>query len=126
MLYTTAQAKDIFFLAGANLKALERAQHGNLTPTSAAAINEVCWGILDNIDEFATVAGSDASDMWLAKKYRGVHPDFEDNLVLAAAERVHADLIVTNDEKLLKHAPVATVTPTGFLALLAAFTPGDD
>lgn len=43
MLYTTAQAKDIFFIAGANLKALERAKSGNLSPTSVAAINAMCW-----------------------------------------------------------------------------------
>lgn len=122
MLYTTAQAKDIFFLAGTNLKALERAKSGSLSPTSVTAINAMCWGILDNMDEFAAIAGSDATDMWLAKKYRGLHSDFEDNLVLAAAERAHADLVVTNDEKLLMHAPVAAVTPRDLLVLLEAFS----
>lgn len=122
MLYTTAQAKDIFFLAGSALKALARSQLGTLSSASAAAINEMCWGILDAMEEFAEVVGSDDSDLWLAKKYRGLHRDFEDNLVLAAAERAHADLVVTNDEQLIRHAPVAAVTPHGLLTLLAAFS----
>lgn len=122
LLYTNAQAKDIFFLAGSHLKMLERSRSGCLSSASAAAINTACWGILESMDEFATVVGSDAADMWLAKKYRGLHRDFEDNLVLAAAERAHADLIVTSDEKLLKHAPVAAITPQDLLALLEAFS----
>lgn len=122
MLYTTAQAKDIFFLTGSQFKALERAENGTISASSAAAINALCWGILENMDEFATVVASDAADMWLAKKYRGLHRDFEDNLVLAAAERTHADLVVTNDEELLKHAPVAAITPQDLVALLEAFS----
>lgn len=121
MLYTTAQAKDIFFLAGSTMKALARSEHGALSSAHAAAINEMCWGILDAMDEFAGVVGSDDADLWLAKKYRGLHRDFEDNLVLAAAERAHADLVVTNDEQLIRHAPVAAIRPQDLLALLAAF-----
>lgn len=41
---------------------------------------------------------------------------------LAAAERAHADLVVTNDKQLVGHAPVAAITPQGVLALLDAFS----
>ncbi len=37
-----------------------------------------------------------------------LHDDYEDNLVVAAAQRSRADCLVTNDEKLLRHSPVAT------------------
>ena len=67
------------------------------------------------------MVGADESDVWLAKKHRGVHGDFEGNLVVAAALRADADYIVTNDEDLLKHSPVATVTPQAFVALMDAF-----
>lgn len=121
LLYTAAQAKDIFFLVGANLKALERATHGTVTQESAAAINEMCWRILDNLDEFATIVGSDASDAWIAKKYKNLHRDFEDNLVIAAVQRSHADMLITSDESLIKHAPVATVSPQSLTTILEAF-----
>lgn len=59
--------------------------------------------------EIATAVGCDQSDVWLARKRRRLHGDFEDNLVLSAADRAKADLFVTNDEQLLRHAPVAAM-----------------
>ena len=41
---------------------------------------------------------------------RSVHGDYEDNLVVACAERCKARLLVTNDEKLIKHASVPAMT----------------
>ena len=51
---------------------------------------------------------------------RSVHGDFEDNLVLAAAERANATYLVTNDEQLIKHAPVTALTPHAALVYLRA------
>ena len=39
-----------------------------------------------------------------------LHDDYEDNLVVAAAQRSRADCLVTNNEKLLRHSPVATLS----------------
>ena len=44
----------------------------------------------------------------------------EDNLVVAAAQRADATYLVTNDEALIKHAPVAALAPADALALLKA------
>ena len=38
--------------------------------------------------------------------------------MLAAAERACADLLVTGDEQLLKHAPVAALCPADAIAYL--------
>lgn len=54
----------------------------------------------------------------LARKYQRTHEDFEDCLVLAAAQRVKADFLVTSDEALLHHAPVAALSVDDFLALV--------
>ena len=62
--------------------------------------------------------GADASDVWLARKYQRVHSDFEDCLVLAAATRAEVDLIVTNDDALLRHSPIAALSSSDALALL--------
>lgn len=126
LLYTAAQAKDIFFLSGHILKSLEKAENGKLSDDSAKAINCICWDMLENLDSFAAVIRADGADAWLARKYRAVHSDFEDNLVVAAAVRANADFVVTNDEQLLKHAPVATITPAGLIRLLDAFDGVED
>ena len=68
--------------------------------------------------EFATAVGADSSDVWLARKYQRIHADFEDCMVLAAAQRSKADFLVTSDEVLLRHAPVAALSVEDFLALV--------
>lgn len=49
---------------------------------------------------------------------QNVHGDFEDNLVVAAALHMGADCLVTSDGRLMKHAPIACLTPQDALALL--------
>ena len=56
----------------------------------------------------------------MARKQRCLHEDYEDNLVVAAAKRAHADCLVTNDQNLLKHSPVAALSCTDALAYLQA------
>lgn len=62
------------------------------------------------MDEIATAVGADSSDVWLVRKYQRIHADFEDCMVLAAAQRAKADYLVTSDEALLRHAPVAALS----------------
>lgn len=54
----------------------------------------------------------DQSDISYAQLVRNLHGDFEDNLILAAASRAHADLLVTNDVKLALYAPVPAMSVT--------------
>ena len=68
----------------------------------------------------ATAVGADESDLWTACNLRSVHNDLEDNLVVAAAQRADATYLFTNDEALIKHAPVAALAPADALALLKA------
>lgn len=72
-------------------------------------------------DETQTCATQAAqADVWYAAKMRTVHDDFEDNLVLAAADQAKATLLVTNDQQLIAHAPVAALTPGNALKTLQA------
>jgi predicted nucleic acid-binding protein len=64
----------------------------------------------------------DNSDVWLARKYRTLHDDFEDNFILAAAERAKVDFLVTSDQSLLRKATVAALSPQDMLAVLKAST----
>ncbi len=43
-------------------------------------------------------------------KQRCLHSDYENNLVIAAAMRCNADLLITNDEELIRHCPVAALS----------------
>ena len=46
----------------------------------------------------------------MASRQRELHSDYEDDLIIAAAIRAQADLLVTNDVKLRSHAPVAAMS----------------
>ena len=58
------------------------------------------------MQEIATPVAVDVSDVWLAGKFRNQVHDFEDALIAAAASRCHAEALVTNDERFLRHSPV--------------------
>jgi predicted nucleic acid-binding protein len=68
--------------------------------------------------DFATAVGVDEADLWLASKYRSVSSDFEDNVLIAAAQRANADYLVTWDAALLRTPIVRTATPLEMLALI--------
>ncbi|MDO4443185.1 MAG: PIN domain-containing protein [Slackia sp.] len=119
LLCTSFIMKDVFYLLGVIFKREERALAGSLSHDSAAAVNEAIWGCIRCMNEMATVVGSDAVDVWLAMKLRSVHGDLEDDLVVAAAKRAETTYLVTNDERLIKHAPVAALMPADALAMVA-------
>ena len=121
LLYPATTSKDVFYMIARFVKGSAR-QEGNAGQGNAMAANEIAWGCIDNMDCIATPVGMDLSDVWIAKKHKRIHADYEDDLVIAAALRAKADYLVTSDERLLRVAPVATVTPAGMLALLEAET----
>lgn len=118
LLYAVGTAKDVYYLVGASLKGQARTAVPTLSEGQAGAISAYAAACVANMDEIATAVGADSSDVWLARKYRRIHADFEDCMVLAAAQRAKADYLVTSDETLLRHAPVATLSVEDFLALV--------
>ena len=119
LLYAVGTVKDVYYLVGASLKRETRAAGEALSEDQVSAISAYATACIANMDEIATAVGADSSDVWLARKYQRIHADFEDCLVLAAAQRAQADCLVTNDEALLRHAPVAALSAGDFLALVA-------
>ena len=68
------------------------------------------WAAVSHILEVAEVVGSDYFDAYLAVKERALHDYYEDNLVVAAARRMEADLLVTNDVALIEHSSVPALS----------------
>lgn len=119
LLCSATTTKDLFYLISSDFKREYRLRHdGALTPEGAAAASEVAWACLKNLEEIATVVGCDQSDVWLARVQRSLHEDYEDNLVIAAVQRADADWLVTNDDALVRHSPVAALTCQDALAYL--------
>lgn len=120
-LYVTALSlKDVYYLVGSTLKRLQRRDFGMLTEAAANACNEVAWGCVRNAIDFAIVTNTGRNECLDAFVLRSVHNDFEDNLVAASARAARADFLVTGDERLLSHSPVASLLPQDMASLLEA------
>ena len=120
ILYPADIIKDVFYLVESTMKRIMRARGVGLTHHDAAVANEFAWGAVNHMRENAVAVDIGHADVWFAAKLRTVHNDFEDNLILAAAEKAKPTFLVTNDEQLIKHATVAALTPTDALAALKA------
>ena len=122
LVYPAGIVKDVFYVLGHEFRraALANSGSNSLSESEALAVRQAVWGCVDNMCEVATAVGMDEADVWKARKYRSVTGDLEDNMVLAAAERVHANYIVTSDQDLIQHSTVAALTPTDMLSVLIA------
>lgn len=111
--------KDVYYLIQRKIK-LDDQRLGGVDPQrSAAMARTAAWAVVEHIMEVAEVVGSDYMDAILALKHRRIHDDYEDDLVIAAAMRMKADLLVTSDQTLIKHAPIAALTPQNAIHWLA-------
>lgn len=119
LLMPVTSLSDFFYSMQSSVKARFRQEQGSeLTHAQAISAREYAWGCLNNLLENHTVVGADLSDVWVGQKQRAIHPDFEDDLLIAAAYRAEPGFIVTNDEKLLRHSPYATVDVADAMKLL--------
>ena len=118
LLYSPISLKDVEYIAAASFKRDVRVQGGIVDESCAVVARQFAWSCVQNMRRIATAVGADESDLWLAEKYHKIHPDFEDDLILAAAKRCNPDYLVTRDRRLLEHAVVPALTPSDVLTLL--------
>lgn len=75
-----------------------------------AACSASAWGCIRQLRERSVVVGADLGDCLEAEYLRQMHDDFKDDLVIAAAKRGKANAILTNNEELLRHAPIISIS----------------
>ena len=93
-------------------------EQGRLNESAAIAVKRLAWECVNEMRELATAVPMDSSDLYFMGKLRDLHNDFEDDLVMAACERAHANYLVTNDRNLLAHASIDARTPRQMLELI--------
>lgn len=104
--FAVSSLKDVYYALSSALRRQSRTVNGVLSEEDARSAEAYAWACVQNMQEIATPVAVDVSDVWLAGKFRSQMHDFEDALVAAAASRCHADVLVTNDERFLRHSPV--------------------
>ena len=118
LVYAVSSVKDVFYIVASEHRRLERAAEGSLGEGAVAAANAAAWGCVNALQEMACAVPLDHTDVWMASRQRVLHADFEDDLIIAAALRAKADYLVTNNEGLLRHCPVAALDARDMVALL--------
>lgn len=117
--YAAHSALDVYAKAGICAKRFFR-EGGALTDEQARAAKSFAWDCATQMREVATPVPADASDFYYAEKFRPLHGDLEDDLILAGCSRAKASYLVTTDKQLLRHADISAKTPSEMLALLKA------
>ena len=120
--YPITAPTTLFYLIQQAMKQASRIENGSLEQSDAQTINDIAWACIENMADIGAPVGADASDFWLARKYRSIHADLEDNLVLAAAERAQVDYLVTSDKSLLGKSTVPALSPHDFVQVVCCYT----
>ncbi len=110
LLYAPTTAKDLFYLIPRRLR--------RLVPEDNTSYAPAAWGCIEKLMEIAVAAPLSFPECELARMLRKTFDDFEDNLVLAAAETAKADYVVTQDRAFLSAMPEVCITPSRALELL--------
>ena len=116
----STSVKDAYYLVRSGLKRAERAKSGTVGEAQANAISEVAWACVQQLARTFLVVPVGRSECLNALTMKALHDDFEDDLVLAAARKADVDFLVTGDQDLMRHAPVACLEPADLATLLAA------
>lgn len=120
LVYPVGVVKDVFYVLSHEFRRVAMSAGEHVSQDGAQAIKQAVWGCVNNMCELATAVGADEADVWLARKYKGLTGDLEDNLVLVAAQRAKVDYLVTSDQELIRHATVAALSPADMLKVLEA------
>ena len=119
LFYAPTSLKDIFYLVP---RILRRGEQGSQEVADLSFLS-AAWASVRLVADLATAAPLCASECELAWMLRETHDDFEDNLIVAAAETCGADYLVTYDQGLLRHYAPASITPEALGELLAKVAP---
>lgn len=117
--YTTPLSlKDAYYLIGMQLKRMERQATGQLSESAAKAANEIAWQCIRVLADSILLLPVGRAESLQAFTYKSIHADFEDNLIVAAAQSTNMDYLVTNDANLARHALIACLSSSDMVALL--------
>ena len=105
--------KDVFYLIPRALRRMDAQED-----REPASYRPAAWACVEFMLDAATPAPQGMAECEGARMLRETIGDFEDGLVLASAESIDADFILTYDHELLQQLPEVFVTPARALELM--------
>ena len=109
---TALSLKDVFYITPGRFK--DRYLHDESLVVQVTAQNmlpRIARASVSQLLKIMTVLPVGAEECFAADGMYGTHPDFEDNLVIAAAEHAGVRYVATYDKQLIRHYPGLCDTP---------------
>ncbi|MDF7663603.1 PIN domain-containing protein [Bifidobacterium sp. ESL0763] len=98
--------KDVDYIVKVNVKReFKDAMAGVERITVRQMVSQIGWTSVESILGVCEVAPVDGEVCAKALELRSVHPDYEDDLIVAASRQAGADMVVTGDQTLIRHFP---------------------
>ena len=120
LLVASTSVTDFAYIFESSAKRKLRSRGAEIDANNASIIHKSALTCINAITQSATIVASSHNDARMALKLCNVHSDYEDNVVVAAALRAKADFLVTDDEALRQHAPIAAYSAEDALKCLQA------
>ena len=108
--YSPLSTKDVYYLIMKALKSAVRQSGNELDDPQSLSIREYAWGCIDNMTQNAVSLPIDERVVWMARKSKGIVPDYEDGLVVGAGELADVDYLVTSDKRLLSNPQIKALS----------------
>ncbi|WEV71940.1 PIN domain-containing protein [Bifidobacterium sp. ESL0790] len=109
--------KDVDYIVKVNIKRdFKDAAEGVERETVRQLVSRIGWTSVESILKVCEVAAVDGRVCEDALTLRSVHPDYEDDLIVAASRQVDADMVVTGDKDMIRHFPDLCVSVEDALA----------
>ncbi|NMM99666.1 PIN domain [Bifidobacterium sp. DSM 109958] len=116
--------KDIAYISAAALRR-ELSSREALSPdslletaTMRELLHRIPWQCVEQVRALCGIVAVDRETCDRAIALRDRHDDFEDDLIVAAAQRSGSAYVVTSDRQLISHFPGYCITPSRLTALL--------
>ena len=110
LLYTPTTLKDVFYIVPRQLRREEPSNDPD-SSSEVGARTRIAWACVETITSISSAAPQSMAECNLAWMLRHKHSDFENNLVIAAAETCNADYVITYDRQLINRFAPACITP---------------
>ena len=112
--------KDIAYLSSSAIRREFKPNESEVENfTRGFLSSRVPWRCIEQVKEMCDIVAVDESTCDKAFSLQKRHRDFEDDLIIVAAQQSGANCVVTSDAELISHFPEYCKTPAEIVAALA-------
>ncbi len=119
LLCASLSLKDIAYLSSSAIRREFKSNESEVENfTQSFLSSRVPWHCIEQVKEMCDIVAVDESTCDKAFSLQKRHRDFEDDLIIVAAQQSGANCVVTSDAELISHFPEYCKTPAEIVAAL--------